>query len=335
MRITGGPFVCLLLISLPLHAEEKAPPLAVAPFDAKAAEQHQQAWARHLKVDAEIKNSIGMKMRLIPAGEFTMGSPEPEEQRFKNETQHKVRITKAFYLGKYEVTQAEFRKVMGRNSSYFSDTEGEKKKLANLVSDRYPVENVSWYDAAEFCNKLSESESLPAYYRLTNIERNDDESIKKADVTVLGGRGYRLPTEAEWEYACRAGTTTPFHFGAANNGQASNIEGRAPFGTTTRGPALERTISVGRYDANKFGLHDMHGNVWEWCHDWYDEKYYAKSPAADPTGAESGTSRVTRGGSWFGDGGNSRSGHRSGLSPDFRFYFLGFRVAGGVPTSTR
>jgi formylglycine-generating enzyme required for sulfatase activity len=332
----SGLILATISFSTCILGDEKASQPSVAPFSGKNAEQHQQAWAKHLQTEVEITNSLGMKLRLIPAGEFRMGSPQSEKDRKKDETQHLVRISKAFYLGKYEVTQEEFRKVLGRNTSYFSAVGAGNKSVAGLNTNRLPVERVTWYDAVEFCNKLSEVESLPPYYGLSGVERYGDKSIKKAEVKVQGGPGYRLPTEAEWEYACRVGAETPFHFGTEINGREANIDGNYPYGTTTKGPDLERPTTVGEYPANKFGLHDMHGNVWEWCQDWYDPEYYLSSPSDNPTGpASAKSSRVLRGGSWYFNGWLTRSARRYADTPDLRSFNFGFRVARGVPVKTR
>jgi formylglycine-generating enzyme required for sulfatase activity len=162
-----------------------------------------------------------MKLVLIPAGEFLMGSPKGEDNRFAVEHQHRVRITQSLYLGVYEVTQAEYEAVMKENPNWFSKDGFEKEKLSALNTRRLPVETVSCDDAAEFCRTLS---SL-------------------AEETTAG-RVYRLPTEAEWEYACRAGTTTPFHFGVKLNGRKANCDGTEPYGTTHNGPFLDRRLFV-------------------------------------------------------------------------------------------
>ena len=183
----------------------------------------------------EITNSIGMKLVLIPKGTFMMGSPESEKGRYENETEHEVTISKDYYLGVYEVTQAQYEKVMGNNPSHFQGA-----IVGNENAD-LPVENVPWHDAVEFCKKLSE---LP--------------EEKKA------GRVYRLPTEAQWEYACRAGSKTAYSF--------DDEEGLLPvYGWFYRNSS-DRTHTVGLLEPNAWGLYDMHGNVWEWCSDWH-EKY--------------------------------------------------------------
>jgi len=273
------------------------PALPVAPFDATEARRHQKAWADHLGVDVEITNSIGMRLVLIPPGEFMMGSPESEQNRYESEHQHRVRITKGFYLGINEVTQAEFEEVMGRNPSGFTSVAGQD-------TGRFPVEDVSWDDAVEFCGKLS---------RLPEERR--------------AGRVYRLPTEAEWEYACRAGTTSVFHFGDTLSSTQANFNGDHPYGAASKGPYLRRPAQVGSYQPNAWGLFDMHGNIWEWCSDRYAD-YYRHSPVDDPQGPL-GVYRVLRGGSWCGLGRLCRSAYRDGYGPGYRDDFFGVRVALG------
>jgi formylglycine-generating enzyme required for sulfatase activity len=259
----------------------------------------------------EITNSIGMRLVLIPAGKFTMGSPATEKGRAKDEEQHEVEIARAFYLGSHEVTQAEFEKVMGYNPSYFSARATDQKgapyldwskpgggrdRVKHLGStDDFPVENVSWGEAVEFCNKLS---VLP--------------------VESEAGRKYRLPSEAEWEYACRGGASSyqVFHVGNSLSSVQANIRGTEPYGGAARGPWLQRTCKVGSYPPNGFGLHDMHGNVWEWCADTY---------------APDDQARVRRGGCWITPGALCRSAVRRRRVPDDRRFNLGFRVALAVP----
>jgi formylglycine-generating enzyme required for sulfatase activity len=251
---------------------------------------------RALERPDEIVNSIGMKLKLIPAGEFEMGSTEAEDER----PRHLVTITRPFYLGVYPVTQREYLQVIKQNPSYSSGNE------------RLPVENVSWHDAVTFCNVLSQKEGLPLFYAING---------RTVTVSNWNGPGYRLPTEAEWEYACRAGTTTRFSFGDDQNALGEY----AWFGDN----ANQQTHPVGEKKPNGFGLHDMHGNVWEWCSDWYDADYYKQSPAADPRGPEPAAHRVIRGGSWYRDLQIARSASRFWSSQEGQYFHLGFRLARG------
>jgi len=263
--------------------------------------------------------STGMEMMLLPAGTFTMGSPVGELERSEDESQHKVSISRPFYMGKYEVTQAEFQRVLGFNPSHFTD------------STRLPVESVSWFDAVSFCNKLGELDGFQPCYRIMQIEK-DGNSIKSAQVGINKGvAGYRLPTEAEWEYACRAGTTTPFHFGANITASQVNFNGNYPYNNATKGIYREKTVEVDSLSGNAWGLHHMHGNVWEWCQDYYGD--YERAVAIDPGGAteKDGSYRVNRGGSWGDIARGCRSAFRSRCSPDYRGDYLGFRVS-LVPT---
>jgi uncharacterized protein (TIGR02996 family) len=238
-------------------------------------------------------NGLGMEFRLIPPGTFRMGSPESEPGHSEDEgPQHEVEITRPFYLGVYPVMQREFQAVMGDNPSHFTPERNG--------GPLHPVENVSWEDGRAFCERLSAREP---------------------------GRRYELPTEAQWEYACRAGTETPFSFGKELNGKQANCNGKYPYGTDVKGPYLEQTCRVGSYEANGFGLYDMHGNVWQWCEDYYDRKYYSMSPIKDPfNGKKSEDARVLRGGSWLGYSGFCRAAYRDWYAPAFRNLDFGFRV---------
>jgi formylglycine-generating enzyme required for sulfatase activity len=198
---------------------------------------------------------------------------------------HRVTISQGFWMGKYEVTQSQYESVMGTNPSNF-------KGCAEC-----PVEQVSWDDAKAFVSKLN--------------AKND-------------GLTYRLPSEAEWEYAARAGTTTAFAFGDSLSADQANFDGNYPYGGAAKGKYLEKTTPAGSYRSNAFGLYDMHGNVWEWCEDWYGT--YLSGAMTGPTGAESGQYRVLRGGSWFSVAFNSRSADRIWFSPSTRSYGFGFRV---------
>jgi formylglycine-generating enzyme required for sulfatase activity len=259
-----------------------------------------------------ITNSIGMRLVRIRKGMFMMGSPADEEDRGEDEKQHEVEITRDFHLGEKEVTQEEYKKVMDKNPSWFSAMGGGKEEVG-IDTSAFPVEMVSWEDAMEFCRKLTEKD--------------------RAAGKIGPGQKYRLPTEAEWEYACRAGSATAFHFGNWISSVQANFNSKFPYGTAARGDHLERTCEVGsnKYKPNAFGLYDMHGNVWEWCLDWYDKDYYANSPPRDPSGPSEGSFRVLRGGGWGSFGGSCRSAYRRWVAPGDRYRDYGFRVA-LVPT---
>jgi formylglycine-generating enzyme required for sulfatase activity len=252
-----------------------------------------------------------MKLKLIPAGEFLMGAADDEPEAQSDEKpQHKVRITRPFYLGVFEVTQKEYKTIIGTNPSHFSATGGGQATVARMNTDGFPVENVSWLDATAFCNKLSEREGLKPCYWVSGEPSVD-------------GTGYRMPTEAEWEYACRAGTITPFAFGTTITPNDANFNGNATYNGSAVGGNLGRTTVVGSNRPNAFGLHDMHGNVWEWCQDWYVESLTATAPLNSVQSA----GRVIRGGGWSGSPQWCRSADRSGRAPGLRNYSLGFRVA--------
>jgi sulfatase modifying factor 1 len=229
-------------------------------------------------------NSIGMKFAWIAPGNFIMGSPKEEKERGDNETQHKVTLTKGFYVGVHLVTQEQWQALMGKNPSHFK---GEK----NL-----PVEMVSWDDCQEFIKKLREKD-------------------KKA---------YRLPTEAEWEFACRAGTKTPFWFGDTISTDQANYDGDFIYGNGKKGVYREKTTPVDSFPANAWGLHDMHGNLWQWCQDWLGD--YPQNDVIDPQGPNEGQYRVLRGGSWNFFPEHCRSAFRNGVEPGSRLSFIGFRL---------
>ncbi len=224
----------------------------------------------------------------IPAGHFTMGSPASEAGRNRDETPHEVTISRAVYLGRFEVTQQEWQTVMGTNPSHFTD-----------CGPTCPVENVSLVEVLQFLEKLN--------------------------ARVVSEFIYRLPTEAEWEYACRAGTTTPFSTGANVTTDQANYNGQQPYATFAPGLFRQRPTPVGSFAANPWGLGDMHGNVWEWTADWYGP--YFAGPIRDPRGPLSGDKRAIRGGSWFFDATSARCALRYTHAPADRGFSLGFRLA--------
>jgi formylglycine-generating enzyme required for sulfatase activity/uncharacterized protein YjdB len=267
----------------------------------------------------EITSEKGIVLVKIPAGTFTMGSPTTEPDRYTDETQHQVTLTKDFYMGKYEVTQEQYQAVIGSNPSDFKITVyGESETPGKL-----PVEMVTWYDAVEFCNKLSVLEGRTEVYTISERTPTTGYPITSATVTADWNKnGYRLPTEAEWEYACRAGTTIAWYTG--------NTEAGPPHLNTAAwytNNAIVKTHQVGLKTTNAWGLYDMHGNVWEWCWDWYSSSYYSSSPDVDPEGAVSGASRVLRGGCFVNQANLVRSATRNGESlPSNRSNAIGFRL---------
>jgi formylglycine-generating enzyme required for sulfatase activity len=248
-------------------------------------------------------NSVGMKFVLIPAGEFVIGSPETElgfaGKHLDEETQHLVKIPKDFYLGVYEVTQEEYRSLLPAIAFFSHEGDGKDQVVDILDTGRFPMESISWLEAKNFCRLLTKQE----------------------------GRTYRLPTEVEWEYAARAGTTSAFHFGDNCNGEQANCKGTFPYGTSAKGPALGRTCPVGSYAPNAFGLYDMHGNVREMCSDEYDGNRYSFIPS-DPPGSPEWHKRsyVSRGGGWSSSPVNCRAAFRYDIDPYQRDSARGFRV---------
>ena len=322
----------LFAVSPSARAIADSPPSAVAPFDAKAARAHQQSWADHLGTKIETFNSIGLKLVLIPPGEFLMGStPAQVEQALATATalkmsgpdkryipdespQHRVVITRPFRLSSTEITVGQFRRFL-ESSLYKTETERlgggnthrrPAPKVAPTeyiydpalsyaspgypVTDDSPATQITWNDAVAFCDWLGREERAK----------------------------YRLPTEAEWEYACRAGTTTEFSFGDDMN----QLGEYAWYGKNSNG----RSGPVGTKRPNPFGLFDMHGNTREWCADWYGKAWYKQSPIEDPAGPTTGTGRVLRGGKWLNKETYLRSAYRFDFWPSYRSQYFGFRV---------
>jgi len=272
------------------------------PFDAKEAKRRQKETAEALDIPVEksidLPGGANMEFVLIPAGEFLMGSKlsaaevakrfgSKESFRADEHPAHRVRLTRPFYIGKYEVTQEQWQAMMGENPSKFTGA-------------RNPAEQVSWNECQELLRKLR--------------FRSD-------------GLTLALPTEAEWEYACRAGTATPFHTGETIPAEQANCEpGQKCESEGNRASWPPSTVPVGSFRPNAFGLHDMHGNVREWCQDWYGEKYYQDSPREDPTGPATGPFRVLRGGSWLGLPWTSRSAARAWFHPTAADFKVGCRI---------
>lgn len=309
--------------------ESGSPQPAVAPFTAEQAREHQEAWAKHLGVPVEFTNSIGMKFRLIPPGEYSRGTPADEyesvlptlnndpwlTQCLESETPvHQVRLTQPFYLGTYEVTQRQYEQMVGANPSQFSISGEGREQVAGKDTSNLPVERVNWDEALDFCSRLSQSESLVS----PKVE------LRAGELSLSAGDGYRLPTEAEWEYACRAGTTSRFWTGE----NAQSLDQAGWYAANSE----QRTHAVGKLRPNPFGLFDIHGNAYEWVQDWWNKdsyKPFAETLAVDPLGAAMGSGqplRVVRGG-FMGYGPNwSRAAHRNGFAANTRFGFIGFRV---------
>ncbi len=246
----------------------------------------------------EVREFGGIEMVWCPAGEFLMGSPTSEKDRGDDERQHRVTLTRGFWLAKTETTQGQWRRAMGSNPSHFRGTD-------------LPVESVSWGDAQDWLEKMNEKHPLPEGWK------------------------WELPTEAQWEYACRAGTETVFSFGNMLNGKGANCNGNYAYGMGAKGSYLEKTAKVGSYETNAWGLHDMHGNVWEWCRNWYGDynsyRHLLGDARNDPTGPASGLVRVFRGGGWSSNAADCRSAHRGRVTPDIRDRYLGFRAAAVPP----
>jgi len=268
-----------------------------------------------VRSDAEyLTTRVGeIKLKRIPAGKFLMGSPDAEGDTDEH-PQREVRITRPFYLGVYEINQSQYRAVIGDNPSWFSSIGVGKDKIAGQSSERHPVDNVSWLDAVKFCNKLSEMEGRKPFYEING------EGVRVPD---WNRSGCRLPTEAEWEYACRASARAPQQYSFGDN--AGSLVEFAWYSENSAGA----THPVGKKRPNGFGLFDMHGNVWEWCWDCYSDAYYKEPTADDPRGPSGASHRVIRGGSWGNGPVNCRSPFRYRYAPVDRYYFLGFRLALG------
>jgi len=273
--------------------------LSAAAPDSKALAAQATQPAKEIELDCG--QGVTMKLVYIPPGKFTMGAPENELPRGIDEIQHTVTLTRPFHMGATEVTQTQWQLVMGTTIAQQRDKCHESSPLYG-EGPNHPMYYVSWHEAADFCRKLSDRT----------------------------GKKLRLPTEAEWEYACRAGTTTAFHTGATISTDQANYDGTYVYGPGFKGISRRTTVAVGSLAPNPWGLYHVHGNVEEWCADGYAP--YPKGDATDPTGPANGTQRVVRGGSWGCSPQNLRSAARSAWAPDIRFNaFFGLRVAMDLP----
>ncbi len=257
-------------------------------------DQFPMAWASEWGVDKKYGlwmsftlDTVTQRLRWIKPGRFMMGSPETEPERYDDELLHEVVLTKGFWLAETACTQGLWEAVMGNNPSRFK-------------GKRRPVEQVSWNDCVSFLEKIN---------------------------NLTPGLDLRLPTEAEWEYACRAGTKTPFNFGDNITTEQVNYNGNYPYKDGNKGKFREETVNTGSLPCNDWGLHEMHGNVLEWCSGWKGD--YPTDNVIDPVGPDSGADRGLRGGSWFDGGGLVRSAYRDWLEPGFRVVHFGFRFARG------
>jgi formylglycine-generating enzyme required for sulfatase activity len=282
----------------------------------------QEAWARFLGRQAEEEDEVapGVRMAfvLVPPGKFLMGSTRGEPGRGawagldpEEEARHEVQITRPFYLGKCEVTQEQYQALAGTNPSWFSAQGGGKDAVAGMDTRQFPVETVSWDEAAGYADALTKGRG--------------------------GGLVYRLPPEAEWEYACRGGRPASQPFGVGDGtsltSDQANVDGTHPYGGAARDVFLRRTSRVGSYAPNAFGLADMHGNVWEWCADRFGP--YAAGKVADPSGPEDGQRGVYRGGSWKIAPAFCRAAQRAAGKPNLRQNYLGFRLTRVPPEAVK
>jgi formylglycine-generating enzyme required for sulfatase activity len=306
-------------------------------FSSKAAGKGATGTLAQHPMGQRYTNSVGMSFNLLPAGTFTMGSPSAEPGRFSHETQHQVTLSQPFYMQTTEVTNKQWNTVI-------FDTSLGVRPSTSHTGDTYPVETVNWFEAAYFANRLSVVEGRSQCYTLTDCNANvpgagmECTSVEISDTCT----GYRLPTEAQWEYAARATTTTayanPVFFDTTNTetegGFNSNLHAMGWYWYNTvmvngsNVPAYETgTKPVAAKQANSWGLYDMHGNVWEWCRDWWDDGTdYSSEPVTDPSGNATGSNRLIRGGSWYNIALGARSAHRSGITPGIRNYGVGFRL---------
>ncbi len=269
----------------------------------------QTAIADSSNIQVKLTTRFGMQLVLIPRGEYYMGSSSSDPHAGKDEELHTVVISHSFYMQRHEVTVFEWRVLLGESPERFPTNPDATT----------PVESVTWLQAVTFCNSLSEREGLPSVYAFEE---------EQWSVVDLHNGGYRLPTEAEWEYACRAGTVSRYWQGELLTSKDANFDARKPLPDTPRASSPGEPVPVGSYPPNPWGLFDMHGNVAEWCWDYYAEDY--PESATDPVGPPSGAMRVYRGGSWFNSALFCRTATRNRLPEDAQRDFVGFRVVRSI-----
>ncbi len=292
-----------------------------------------------VKVNAKVVADLPSNFVLIDGGTFTMGSPESEPERGSGEKQHQVRVS-SFYISKYEVSVAEFKEFIDA-TGYKTDADKRTNNYGSYVykngswnqqdgvnwrcgvdgnvrpasENNHPVIHISWNDCVAYCNWKSERDGLTKCY-----------TINGSDVTCdFTANGYRLPTEAEWEYAARAGSTTPFSTGNNLTTSQANYDGNYPYNGNSNGKYREKTVSVSSFSPNNWGLYNVHGNVWEWCWDWYGDDSI-NGLQTNPIGATTGQRRLLRGGSWFNSARSCCSANRLNFTPTSRNFNVGFRL---------
>lgn len=316
---------------------QSAPPFATVPMTADEIRSLQQQWGDYLGLPVEFKNSVGISFVLVPPGDFRMGGTESQLEAgvgvvnrddahwvscYESASpQHDVRLTRPYYISRYEITQQEFDAVMQLNPSWHAATGKEayyRDQVKGMDTAQHPVEGVSWLDCVAFCNRLNELENKPLSYQA-------QDNTGRPDFKTLFNSGYRLPTEAEWEMACRAGTDSRFWTGDSpiapeHAGWHGKVHG-------------SRSHRVGEIDANALGVHDMCHNIWEWVDDCFGPEYYrdrCNQVTYDPIGSTSGTMRIVRGGMWpYAD---TAAFDRYAYHNDFQCNYVGFRLTLPVPT---